>query len=341
MSAGTIVSVHPEYAIPGGELIIGTEGFDPAPNGGHACFIGGSAAHIVSASSTRVIVVVPPDIFGTLVPVQLESRGRATNDHAIVVGEEIVDDMHIVANPAVDPRDNSIVMTRSGTRGQQLEHTLYRLEADGYLDEMPAEIVNPTAIAFDPNGELYVTNRSAGEVCRIERGEEVITFAAGLGVATGLAFGPDGSMYVGDRQGTIYRIREFGNAERFAELDPSVAAYHLAFGPDERLYVSAPGLSSYDTIYAIDGGGRVVPFARGFGRPQGLAFDVEGSLYAAACFQGRHGIVRIESGSGRIETVVAGNEFVGLCFNLDGDLIAATGESLFALPMNIKGLLLS
>ena len=95
-------------------------------------------------------------------------------------------------------------------------------------------------------------------------------------------------MYVGDRLGTIFCVSDFADVEVFAKLEPSVAAYHLAFGPDERLYVTAPGLASHDAVYAIDKNGEVSTFFRGFGRPQGLAFDSNGNLYIAACYQGQH-----------------------------------------------------
>lgn len=160
--------------------------------------------------------------------------------------------MHLVANPAVDPKDDSIILTRSGSRGQQLPVTLFRLEADGYLNEMSADIMNPTGIAFDKTGELFVTARADGEVCRINRDEEVLPYSSDLGIATGIAFDKNGAMFVGDRSGTIYRVTSFGSAESFAVLEPSVSAYHLAFDKDENLYVTAPGLSSFDAVYRID-----------------------------------------------------------------------------------------
>lgn len=150
--------------------------------------------------------------------------------------------------------------------------TLFRLESESFIDEMSAEVMNPTGIAFDNKGALFVTNRSDGEVCRIERDEEVIPFSTGLGIATGIAFDRNGTMFVGDRSGTIFRVSDFGNPESFATLEPSVSAYHLAFGIDERLYVTAPGLASFDSVYAIDKAGFDTKFYRGLGRPQGLAF---------------------------------------------------------------------
>lgn len=310
-----------------------------AAGGDYRCFAGGAVCRITAASPRRILAIVPEDIDGQT-SVHLESGGDQSDPFEIAVGWMMTDDMHIVANPVVDPKDDSIILTRSGSRGQTLPFTLYRLETDGYIDEMSVEIMNPTAVAFDPVGDMYVTNRSDGEVCRIDRGEEVSQYAKGLGVATGLAFDKDGIMYVGDRSGTIYRISESGTAEFFAALEPSVAAFHLAFGPDERLYVAAPGLASHDAIHAIDKEGVVQKYVSGFGRPQGLAFDSDGNLFAAACYKGKHGIVRIDAETKEIEMFAAGNNLVGLCFTRNGEMIVATNEAVYSLPVGIQGTLL-
>jgi sugar lactone lactonase YvrE len=147
-------------------------------------------------------------------------------------------------------------------------------------------------------------------------------------------------MYVGDRSGTIYRIPEAGLNERFAKLEPSVAAYHLAFGPDGRLFVTSPGLASFDSVYAIDRSGEVERYFRGLGRPQGLAFDTDGNLYVAACFAGRHGIVRISDNGAACELFVAAMNAVGVCFTRRGDMVVATSDAAYSLPVGIHGTLL-
>ena len=125
-----------------------------------------------------------------------------------------------------------------------------------------------------------------GEVYAVGRDGSRSVFATGLGIATGIAFDAKGLMYVGDRSGTVYRVKDIGETETFAVLEPSVAAYHLAFGPDERLYVTAPGLASHDAVFAIDKKGDVTTYFRGFGRPQGLAFDKGGNLVCRRLLQG-------------------------------------------------------
>lgn len=335
--SGTIKQIFPKFALPGGEASIETEDFEAAWNA-HAAYFADERARISAASSRRVLAIVPDEVSGE-VPVTLESGENRGEPATLTVGRKLADNLHNVANPAVDPKDGSIIATRSGSRGFQLPKTLFRIENDGYIDEMPVEVLNPTGLAFSPRGELFVSNRSAGEVYVIERGEEAIPFATGLGIASGLAFDSEGVLFVGDRTGTIYRIPELGLAETFARLEPSVAAFHIAFGPDGRLYATAPGLSSYDCIYAIDKDGEVERFARGFGRPQGLAFDRDGNLYAAACYQGRHGIVRIAK-TGEAEHFVACGNAVGLCFGKEGEMIIATNDSIYSIPMGVYGTLL-
>jgi sugar lactone lactonase YvrE len=338
--AGRIISVNPPYAIPGGEVSIECEDFQINNYDDYGCFFDGQAARVVAASGSRILAIVPETFDTTDVEIYLESGADRSEPFNIKVGKKIADDLHMVANPAVDPKDDSIILTRSGSRGQKLPVTLYRLEADGFLNDLAADVLNPTGLAFDRSGGLYVTNRADGEVVRITPDGEVAPFSSELGIATGIAFDREGVMYVGDRSGTIYRIESFGAAESFAILEPSVSAYHLAFGLDERLYVTAPKLSGFDAIYAIDRDGYEHIFYRGFGRPQGLAFDRDGNCYAAACFEGRHGIVKVTPDGERAEMFVAGMNVVGLCFTRKGEMIVATNEEVYNLPLGIYGTLL-
>lgn len=337
--AGKILSVNPARAIPGGEVFIECENFEVNSDSEFGCFFDGQKARLVGASSNRLIAIVPENFDTTEVEVHLESGGERSDSVRITVGKKLVDDMHIVANPAVDPKDDSIILTRSGSRGQQLPITLFRLEADGYLQEIPADVMNPTGLAFDRTGQLFVTARADGEVFRINQDGEAIAAVSGVGVATGLAFDKNGKMFVGDRSGTIYHVSAFDIPETFGTLEPSVSAYHMAFSPQGNLFVSAPGLSSHDSIYSFEDDGFEIEFYRGLGRPQGLAFDREGNLYAAACLRGRRGIVKITPDK-EAEIFVSGMNVVGLCFTKKGNLVVATNEALYSLPLNIQGILL-
>jgi sugar lactone lactonase YvrE len=157
-----------------------------------------------------------------------------------------------------------------------------------------------------------------------------------MGVATGLAFDREQNLYVGDRSGTIFKISPSREIFVFATLEPSVAAYHLAFHPTGELYATGPTTSSFDRVYRISQGGEVTTFFRGLGRPQGIAFDREGNLYVAASLGGRRGIVRVTQ-MGRAELVLSGGAIVGMALLPSGRAIVATSSAVFTLDWEVRG----
>src|SRR5512134_444053 len=104
-NAGRILSVTPGYAIAGGEVEIACEGFRALPDE-HGCYIGGEECRIVGASSSRVLTTVPEGVEGT-VNVVLVSGEDETEPAPITVGRKLASELHIVANPAIDPKDDS------------------------------------------------------------------------------------------------------------------------------------------------------------------------------------------------------------------------------------------
>ncbi len=338
--AGKIISISPTNAIPGGEIVIECEGLVLEDFSEFSCVINGQKSRVLGASESRVMAIVPEIGIKQIVDVHFENHGKKSNVEKILIGKRLANGLHQVANPAVDPKDDSIILTRSGPRGQQFPVTLLRLGRDGFLAELQAEVLNPTGVAFDTHGKLIVTNRADGEVCQINQDEEVVPIASDLGIATGIAFNKEGVMHIGDRGGNIFRLSGIGNAETWTVLEPSVSAYHLAFGQDGALYVTAPGLCSFDSVYRIDADGLDDVFFKGLGRPQGLAFDNEGNLYVAACLKGRHGIVKISADGVDAELLIAGMSVVGVCFTRFGEIVVATGDCVYSLPIETYGTLL-
>ena len=116
---------------------------------------------------------------------------------------------------------------------------------------------------------LYASSRHDGIVYQVSPGGNLAVYVEGMGVATGIAFDPQGFLYVGDRPAapSSKSARE-RQIYVFATIEPSIAAYHLAFGPDQYLYVTGPNTSSFDAIQRISPDGHVEVFYRGLGRPQ-------------------------------------------------------------------------
>src|SRR6185369_8665766 len=131
-------------------------------------------------------------------------------------------------------------------------------------------------------------------------------------------------------------VSEIGDAAVFATLEPSMAAYHLAFGPDGALFVTGPTASSFDSVYRVAGDGTVTNFFTGLGRPQGLAFDAGGNCYVVASYRGRRGVFRISPKGDEISMVVAGPSLVGLCFDDSGNVILASTREVYRVFVGVK-----
>lgn len=335
-----IVRVDPGAGIAGGELLVECENFEVRRARDRRVLFDGRPAWLVGSSPRRVLALLPDfDEGGELSVVLEDGDGARSAPARVVAGRKLAEDLHLVANPAVDPEDGSVVVTRSGSRGQQVPVSLFRIDAGGELHSLHGQITNPTGVAFDDDGRMYVTSRLDGTVYRVTAYHEVAPFARDLGVATGLAFDRLGYLYVGDRQGVIHRVNGVGEGEEWARMEPSVSAYHMAFGPDGALYVTGPTVSSYDTVTRFDEDGRRTTFFRGLGRPQGLAFDRDGRLYVAASYGGRRGVVQIDPDGRDARLAVAGMNVVGLAFTAGGDMVVATNEAVYRLPLGIRGTL--
>lgn len=334
---GLIKSAVPRAGVEGGEVIITCEGYDTSDYVYCHVWFGDQRGRVISAAPNRVVISVPDCDTGVEAnEMKLESAGGVMAT-PFALGVKLAENLHPVANPAIDRDDGGIYVTLSGTRGQKMPVSIYKISSDNELLPMVSDLVNPTGLAFNREGTLYVTSRYDSKLYRISPFGEPEAVASELGVATGLAFDRRGDCYVGDRTGTIFRVNELGEVRQFATLDPSVAAYHLAFSPDGDLFVSGPTVSSFETIWRIDAMGEVEKFYTGLGRPQGLAFDVEGNLYVAASLRGHRGIVRITPDGRNAEVVVAGSSLVGLAFDNEGDMIVVSTQKVYRVPMGIKG----
>src|SRR5882672_7138581 len=333
--AGKILRIDPPNAVPGAELTIDCEDLDTTDPTLCAVWFGAERAPIVALSPRRVLAIVPDLRENGPVEVTLECDGSKSGAVTVVVARQLAEDLHPVANPAFDPEDGSLFVTRSGSRGEQLPVTIFRIDIGGEVTEFSGDITNPTGIAFDSSGQMFVSSRMDGTVYRITPFKEAVPFARNLGIATGIAFDHEDTMYVGDRTGTIYKVNGIGEEIAWAQVEPSVSAYHLAFGPDAALYVTGPTVASFDSVVRIDADGEVGVFYKGLGRPQGLAFDDAGNLYVAASLRGRRGIVRISPDGKDAEMFVAGMNLVGLAFSSTGELALASTDAVYSLESGV------
>ena len=328
-----ITGVSPRAAIPGGEIVIRGSGL--AENGRRPQVrFGDQPGSLLLSSPNRLIVRVPEDVVSRNLTVETGSGLGAPA--SVVVGVTIAQNLHPVANPALDPQGN-IFTTFSGTRGQKVSTSVFKIDLNRVMHPFLNEVMNATGVAFDREGNLYVSSRMEGSIYKVTPSGQRSAYAQGMGVATGIAFDRHENLYVGDRTGTIFKISPDRQIFVFATIEPSVAAYHLAFSATGDLYVTGPTTSSYDHVMRISPAGEVSSFYRGLGRPQGMAFDIEGNLYVTASLAGQRGVVRLTPDA-QAELVVSGYDLVGLAFGRRGSMILATNSSLVDLPLGIEGM---
>jgi sugar lactone lactonase YvrE len=291
-------------------------------------------AAIALSSTNRVIARVPENASASTL--QVVNGQSESQPFPVSIALQIADNLHAVANPAVDALGN-IYVTFSGPRGQRVPVSLYKISSSYAVKPFVTSLINPTGLAIGPDGDLFVSCRHDGTIHRVSPDGRAEQYSEGMGIATGLAFDQAGNLFVGDRSGTIFKISPSREIFVFATLEPSMAAYHLAFHPNGELYVTGPTTSSYDRVYRINQGGEVNVFYRGLGRPQGMAFDREHNLYVTASFAGRRGIVRI-SPQGHAEHVLSGSALVGMALLPSGRAILAANSVLYSLDWNVRGL---
>jgi sugar lactone lactonase YvrE len=319
-----IESVFPAAALPGGDIELRGKNLGPQALTTPVVLVDGNSAQLLMSSDNRLCFRVPER--ATAGQIEIRNQDGASNTFPVTIARELSDGLHPVTSPVVS-RSGMTFATISGPRGKQTPVSIVRISPDRVGTPFVSGILNPTGLAFDPEGNVY----------RIDAGGEASVYAEGMGVATGAAFDADGNLFVGDRNGTIFKIAPDRKIFVYATLEPSVSAYHLAVASDGTLFVTAPSLSPNDSVWAVDRDGSTSAWFRGLSRPQGLALDRDGNVYVAASLRGRRGLVRIST-AGNAELVVAGYNLVGVAFSPLGTAVLATNEAVYDVELGVEGL---
>jgi DNA-binding beta-propeller fold protein YncE len=322
-----VTAIRPSRAIEGGRIVIEGTNFPVDGQRLPEVHIGGTSARVVRAEPSSLGVIVPGGLDGGSTPIRIEGLTRSTL--FVDIAAPLATGLHQVDNPVFD-REGNLYVTYSGTRGQQVPVSIFKVRPNGTRETFSSGIVNATSMAVDDEGRLYVSSRFEGTVYRVAADGSFETFATDLGIACGLAFSKGGDLYVGDRSGTIFKVDQSGRAEAFATLPSSVAAFHLAIAPDGVIWVTAPTLSSYDPIYKVAPDGTVSTVDVKFGRPQGIAFNQAGDAFVVDALAGSSGVYRIGK-DGAPELFLAGPGLIGLAFDSFGTMVVCSGETAYRL----------
>ncbi len=139
-------------------------------------------------------------------------------------------------------------------------------------------MLGPNAVAFDADGNLFLTNGATHSVVKVLPGDATETVAANLNFPVALTFDRDGVMYVAQiGSDTVDKVYKDGTVEPFVKGIRNPTG--LAFSPDGTLFVcnSSRGES---TVYLVEPDGSAETFVEPFADSlHGLAFDRDGNLY--------------------------------------------------------------
>src|SRR6266852_8127495 len=194
--------VAPEAAIPGGEITIHGSGFVSHAQARPVVRFGETEASLALAAENRLIARVPEGAAGGVV--RVATAGQESPPHPVHIGTQIADNLHPVANPAVD-LDGNIYVTFSGPRGQRVPVSLYKITTNYSVKPFVTSLMNLSGLALDRMGNLFVSCRNDGTIHRITPEGRAEQWVEGMGIATGLAFDRNGNLYVGDRSGTVFK----------------------------------------------------------------------------------------------------------------------------------------
>ncbi len=250
-----IEAVAPGFALPGGEVRIIGRGLRPPELRRPSVRFGEIEGAVLISSDDFLIARVPEGAASGPVVVSTNAgtngvgtSGHVSNPHVIKIAVPVADNLHPVTNPALD-REGNLYVTFSGSRGQKVPVSIFKIDTNYNIKPFLSEMMNATSMAFDREGQLYVSSRHDEAVYKVAPNGTVSTYAEGMGVATGIAFDAAENLYVGDRSGTIFKIARDRQIFVFATLEPSVSAYHIAFGPHGDMFVTGPSTSSFDCVY--------------------------------------------------------------------------------------------
>ncbi|WP_258881451.1 SMP-30/gluconolactonase/LRE family protein [Paenibacillus sp. sptzw28] len=196
---------------------------------------------------------------GRLYTIDLDSRRL----FRIIPGTDEVEELTILPRPATgmafDEHGNLYIASGGGAG---VDGVILRVSADtlangpfgtGQVETFAQGVDGANGLAFDREGNLYVSGGATGNIYVVSPQGERTVWASGiiaerpqqLITVNGLAFGRDGRLYIANTSsGEINRVRiekdgTFGEVDLFAKDHLLYGADGIAFGPDGNLYVAA------------------------------------------------------------------------------------------------------
>lgn len=177
-------------------------------------------------------------------------------------------------------------------------HERVEIDGRPVISRVKIALERPRRLLFDPAGNLLIADSGSGKILRLSPEGKVEVVADELVEPSGLALDGRGNLYVSDHaeggedRGAIVRITPDGKRTVFA--GGLTAPKGLAVDAEDRVY--AAGFKT-NVVWRIAGpGADVETFAKDVPGPAGLAFDSEGNLFVVSSTEGS--LLRIDSDGG-------------------------------------------
>ena len=290
MSPAQVTAIHPLRAIEGGRITLEGTAFPVDEPMLPEVRIGDDArARRLRVGRADSASIVPSGLDGGRAPVRID--GVPGETAFVDIAAPFATGLHQVDNPVFD-RDGNLYVTYSGTRGQQVPVSIFRVRPNGTRETFSSGIVNPTSMAIDPR-------RAPLRVEPVRRAPSIASPTTDRpSRSPPISASPAGSRSptTGRCLSATARARSSASIRRPRDDVRDAAGERRGVspgdGPDGALYVTGPTLSSYDALYRIDRSGTVTTIYSGFGRPQGLAFDRTAALFVVEALAGASGLYR-------------------------------------------------
>ena len=303
-----IESVKPGAALPGGEIALVGSGFGARNHTRPQVQFGTSDAVVMLAAENRLIARVPEGATGGAVRVRMGSVESAP--FPIALGVQIADNLHPVGNPAVDAEGN-IYVTFSGQRGQKVPVSLYKVTTNHVVKPFITELMNPTGLAIDRDGYLFVSCRHEGTIHRVSPDGRSMQWIEGMGIATGHRVRQGRQPVRGRPQRHDFQDRS--RPRNFRVRHARAFGRRLSSGvqPGGRVCSSpGPPLRASTASTGSLPPARSAYFFADLVARRGWRSIALGNLYVAASLGGKRGIVRLTP-EAQPEVVLGGSNIVG------------------------------
>jgi sugar lactone lactonase YvrE len=324
-SAGTIAGGSGSFAVQGSHTYAeqGSQSVSVSING-----MGGVSTDLTTVSAGAISTIVPPSL-SSLAGLAFDSSGNlyianfwGTVGNKVVkvspdgITSDFIHDYGQLGNPSALAVDSSGNLYVADSRG------IFKISPDGYISSFPGGGYGPDALAFAPNGDLYVGNYGNNTVSKVTPDGVVTTFvASGLDGPVALAFDSSGNLYVANyNNSTISKVAPDGVVSTFVSSGLSYPDA-LAFDSGGNLYAT----NNNNVVNRIAPDGTVTTFAS-ISAPNGLAFDSSGNLYVT---DNLYNTVSKVSPSGVVSTFVGRGLYdpYGMVFDSSGNLYVSNAIS--------------